>query len=225
VLHAPRLGDERGTFWVFAPGEYHCGRVERERHWDYRGLYLDADALASLSDALETEHGRSLFVPPGLYEDRQLADVLLDVHRRAETTAPPLERQSLWTLALGTLFGRYGKPKPSPSGREIGKQRLALVREYIDTHFREEIAIDELARLCGVSRFHLIRSFRATYGIPPHAYLNQVRLGAARRLLAAGRSGVDAAADAGFYDQSVLARMFKRAFGITPREYAHLARR
>lgn len=214
-----------GTFWVFAPGEYHCGRVEPERHWHYRGIYLDDDVLRSVADGFDADRARRLFVGPGLYDDRDVASVLLDVHRRVETNAPSLERQSLWTLALGMLFGRYGKPRPSVSEREIGPKRLALVRDYIEAHFREEIPIDELARLCGVSRFHLIRSFRAAYGIPPHAYLNQVRLGAARRSLAAGRSATDAAIEAGFYDQSVLTKMFKRAFGITPREYAHLARR
>jgi AraC-like DNA-binding protein len=99
---------------------------------------------------------------------------------------------------------------------------MARVRDYIDAHYERDIPIDELAALVGLSRYHLMRAFCKEYGLPPHAYANQVRLIAAKRLLAAGRTAADAAASAGFYDQSHLNRVFKRAYGITPGAYAAL---
>ena len=68
----------------------------------------------------------------------------------------------------------------------------------------------------------MMRAFTREYGMPPHAYTNQLRLSEARRLIAAGHRLSDAAASAGFYDQSHLTRMFKRAYGVTPGVYASL---
>jgi AraC-like DNA-binding protein len=58
----------------------------------------------------------------------------------------------------------------------------------------------------------------------PHAYLTQVRLDAARRALTAGLPLTDVALSAGFYDQSALSSHFKRAYGVTPAQYARATR-
>ena len=65
-----------------------------------------------------------------------------------------------------------------------------------------------------------IRAFRKEVGLSPHAYLNQLRLLEARRLIAQGRAPADVATQVGFYDQSHLIRHFKRVYGITPGQYA-----
>jgi AraC-like DNA-binding protein len=69
-----------------------------------------------------------------------------------------------------------------------------------------------------------MRSFRKEYGLPPHAYANQLKLIAAKRKLQAGLPPAEVAADVGFYDQSHLTRVFKRAFDLTPGRFASLHR-
>ena len=71
---------------------------------------------------------------------------------------------------------------------------------------------------------HLIRRFRAAHGVPPHAYLVQIRLLRARRLLAAGERPAAVAAACGFADQSHLGRWFRRAYGLAPGAYRALCR-
>ena len=70
------------------------------------------------------------------------------------------------------------------------------------------IGLDELAEAVGVSRFRLSPSFEAAYGLPPHAYLVQLRLARAWRMLAAGSTPVTTASALGFADQSQLGRWF-----------------
>lgn len=72
---------------------------------------------------------------------------------------------------------------------------------------------------CGVDRFRLTRAFKAAFGLPPHAYLVQLRLSMARRLLARGAQPAEVASDLGFADQSHLGRWFLRAYGLTPAAY------
>lgn len=107
--------------------------------------------------------------------------------------------------------------------RQEHDPRLPLValraRDYLHAHFRRDLGLDELALACGVDRFRLTRAFKAAFGLPPHAYLVQLRLSMARRLLARGAQPVEVASDLGFADQSHLGRWFLRAYGLTPAAY------
>lgn len=211
-----------GTVWVFAPGEYHCGEVWEDAHWQYRGIYLDQRGLEALARILSEESATRLWVPPGLYRDAQLARLLLHAHRCFDEQTSLLERQTRWWAAMGVLFGRYGEPKPQPEARRASPRALRLARDFIAEHLARNISIDELAAVCGLTRYHLMRSFAREYGLPPHAYANQLRLLEARRLIGAGHTPADAAIAVGFYDQSHLTRLFRRAYGLTPGAYARL---
>ena len=72
----------------------------------------------------------------------------------------------------------------------------------------------------GLSRFQLLRGFAHEMGLPPHAYRMQRRVVLARQLIARGAALADAAASAGFADQSHMTRAFVRLLGVTPASYA-----
>jgi AraC-like DNA-binding protein len=70
-----------------------------------------------------------------------------------------------------------------------------------------------------MSPYALLRAFRDETGLPPHAYLNQLRARLARRLLDGGLAPALVAAEAGFADQAHLTRHFKRVVGVPPGSY------
>ena len=84
---------------------------------------------------------------------------------------------------------------------------------HIEATFEQKIALQELAEL-SLHRFGTV--FRREVGLPPRRHLSRVRVRHAGRFL---RQGVPAAVEAGFYDQSQLARHFKSFCGVTPGEY------
>lgn len=81
------------------------------------------------------------------------------------------------------------------------------------------LSIADIASKLGVSREGFIRWFRRHTGMTPHAYRLVHRLNRARGLLAAGTMPAQAAAEAGFADQSHMGRHFRRAFGVAPGNY------
>ena len=83
----------------------------------------------------------------------------------------------------------------------------------------EPVSARALSALVGLHPAYLNRVFSARVGMPPHAYLTDLRVQRARELLAAGRPLSGVAYDTGFADQSHLTRCFKRAVGITPGAY------
>jgi AraC-like DNA-binding protein len=97
-----------------------------------------------------------------------------------------------------------------------GRSAAARARELIDASAGEDLTAAQLALAAGCSRFALHRAFVAAYGMSPGEYQRLRRLRMARQLLAAGCPIGDAAAQAGFADQSHLTRWFGRCYGITP---------
>jgi transcriptional regulator GlxA family with amidase domain len=128
------------------------------------------------------------------------------------------ESYSIWVAS--ELVTRHADHRPA--ARAIGKEHKAvkLTQDFIQANSTENITLARIAKLTGLSTFHLIRVFTAQVGMPPHAYLNQVRINHARKLLAAGRSIARVASETGFVDQSHLSKHFKRLLGVTPGKYA-----
>jgi AraC-like DNA-binding protein len=97
-------------------------------------------------------------------------------------------------------------------------------RDYLAAHFAEDVTLDALAQAAALSKYHLVRVFAAEVGLPPHAYLTELRVAAARRLIARGRGIADAAYATGFATQAHLHRHFRRAWGVAPGQYARAGR-
>ena len=108
-------------------------------------------------------------------------------------------------------LGRQANRNASPS--------VATAIQRLDDAPEIPVTLTELASLCGVSRFQLLRGFARQVGTTPHAYVIQRRARVARRHLAAGKSPANAALLAGFADQSHMTRAFARHFGVTPARY------
>jgi AraC-like DNA-binding protein len=85
------------------------------------------------------------------------------------------------------------------------------------------VTLSELAHLVGLSPFYLLRVFEQEVSIPPHAYLESVRIRRAQRLLACGIPLAQVAYDLGFSTQSHFTHRFKRLLGVTPGQYVSSA--
>lgn len=96
------------------------------------------------------------------------------------------------------------------------KQR---VMEYLHTHFADEVSLDALAQVAGLSPFHFSRMFKVSLAQAPHQYLNHLRVTHAKRLLLEGKALADIALACGFASQSHFNRAFKQTVGVTPGYY------
>ena len=103
-------------------------------------------------------------------------------------------------------------------------EKLKTVLQYIQEHYQKPVTVGELARLCHFSEYYFMRFFKQYMNMTCVEYLNQYRMEiAAGRLAWSGSSVTDIALDAGFNNLSYFNRVFKRSFGMTPREYREFA--
>jgi AraC-like DNA-binding protein len=136
--------------------------------------------------------------------------------------APALEQETRWLEVAAQLFE---SPDDVVEAPQLVSRVVKRAREYLHAHAEEPVSLEELARVADASKFHLVRAFHRTVGLPPHQYHLQLRLSRARALLATGASPAEVALHLGFADQSHFYRAFKRAFGITPGAHMALFRR
>ncbi len=100
---------------------------------------------------------------------------------------------------------------------------IARAKKLLEDRFAEDVRLEHLEAEIGLSRFYLVRRFRAEVGMPPHAFQLAMRLDRARVLIAEGMALADVASRCGFTDQSHLTRHFRRATGVAPGAYARSA--
>lgn len=208
-----------GSIVLINPGEVHTGHAADDDGWVYRMLYPEATLLQqAASEAAGRERGIPYFPQP-VIRDAHLTRLIRQLHRTLEQSDSHLARQAQFLETLVQLVLRHADDRPGLSRPSGPHRAVQQTRAYLEAHFTENVSLAELTEVAGLSRFHLTRLFRQTLGLPPHAYLTQVRVRKAKGLLTAGLPIAQVAAETGFTDQSHLTRHFKRVVGVTPGQY------
>ncbi|NEO86793.1 MAG: helix-turn-helix transcriptional regulator [Spirulina sp. SIO3F2] len=107
-----------------------------------------------------------------------------------------------------------------PPEQRLERQRLAQVIDYIEAHLTEDLSLQDLAIVSGLSKFHFSRLFKQAFGMTPHRYLMQRRVERAALVLKREDWAIaQVAQQFGFADQSHFTRVFKQMKGVTPRQF------
>lgn len=97
---------------------------------------------------------------------------------------------------------------------------LRRARDHADRHYAEPIDVESLAAVAGLSKYHFLRLFRATYGLTPGEYVSQRRIERAQDLLrATGLSVTEVCVAVGFSSLGSFSSRFKAMVGETPSEF------
>ena len=93
--------------------------------------------------------------------------------------------------------------------------------DYInDNYTSEKISSEHLASLCGISQPYFRRLFAKAFSVSPAVYIRNLRIKLAKELLSSGEYTVtDVAMLSGFNEAAYFSREFKRAEGVSPKEY------
>lgn len=199
------------------PGEVHDGHpISDSRRWWM--IYLHPSVIAASWRECGGEGDCELQYPAR--DDPGSAGLLVELARR--TRQADCDRSGVDELLM-MLVARIGRLRGLRSPVQDGT-RLADAQALIDADPSRTVRLQDLAEVCGLSRFQVLRGFVRRTGLTPHAYQVQQRLHLARDLLRRGEALAHVAVAAGFADQSHLNRRFIRVFGYTPGAFARAVR-
>lgn len=127
------------------------------------------------------------------------------------------------------LLVLHNKAQMKPfRGQEIVKKstktelyrRLSIARDYIQTHFTEDVNLSELSRVACLSPYHFHRAFKNTFKITPKKFVTYLRIERTKWLLQNKCSSVQMICnEVGFRDVSSFTRLFTQWSGMTPSAY------
>ncbi|WP_109353957.1 helix-turn-helix domain-containing protein [Sphingorhabdus sp. EL138] len=131
-----------------------------------------------------------------------------------------LRAEALASLLLADTFQQLENKDEQENRHHLSPQKLNLITAFIDEHSDQQITVDMLANLAGISKFHFTRMFKAETSLSPYQYVLRHRIRKAQNLLAnSQRSLAEIALDAGFSSQSHLTDAFIRVIGVPPGQF------
>ncbi|WP_049764635.1 MULTISPECIES: helix-turn-helix domain-containing protein [Chelativorans] len=200
------------------PGETSFCAFDGVNDSSYRVIVISPAALQAIYEDIT---GRPSNAPH--FRDHIIADPAIwqsFACTHAELTSPMsrLEASSLLRDLVVQLLARNLSSTRVPRCTRHSSG-LEIVRSYLHDQIAANPSLEELAAIAGLSPFHFSRLFRQTFGLPPHAYQNHLRIERAKELLKGGNSAAAIAHDLGFSDQPHFIRHFRRQVGVTPQRY------
>ncbi len=202
------------------PDIVHTGEPAKAQGFRIRALYPTLEQLQAVASELQGCPSTAPFFQNVRIDDTQATRHFLQLHRALTTDSDPLVVETLYFNTMAYLIEHYAELKLSP--QTLGDERRAVQQaiDYIQSNYGARLDLAALASEVGFSRYYFLRVFHQTVGMPPHAYVQNVRVQRAQDLIRQGESLASVAHAVGFSNQSHLTRSFKRFVGITPGAFA-----
>ena len=205
-----------GDILLFSPGDSHgCAQTDGGT-LEYRSIHVKPEVMLALAAECTGQQALPAF-PDSVIRDGEAAGYLRDLHELVMTEGPVLCREERWRLLVSLLLERYGAEAPQSAPR--CRDEVARACTFMETHLEESISLEMLCDHTGLSKSTLLRAFVREKGVTPYRYLENIRVGEAKKLLAQGVPPVEAALRTGFSDQSHFTVFFSRFIGLPPGAY------
>ena len=207
---------KKGNILLFNPGDNHACVQSDEGTLDYRGFNITKEVMLDLAEEVAGRRELPVFSKTVIF-DEEVTCYLHPLHELVMKGSCEFGKEETLLLLISLLIQRYGQPSPScipECPKEIEKACA-----FMEQHFADRIYLDQICRYAGLSKSTLLRAFTRSKGVTPYSYLENIRIGKAKKLLEQGVPPIEAAMQTGFSDQSHFTNYFNRFIGLAPGLY------
>lgn len=209
----------RGNIVLFNPGDNHACVQSDDGALDYRGLNITKEIMLDLAEEVTGKRKLPGFSQTVIF-DEEITCYLRPLHELIMSGSSEFDKEENLLLLLSLLIQRWGQSFEAcvPECREEIEKACA----FMEQHYTEHIYLDQICRCANLSKSTLLRAFTKSKGVTPYRYLENIRIGAAKRLLEQGAPPIEAALQTGFSDQSHFTNYFTRFIGLSPGVYREI---
>ncbi|OVE70298.1 AraC family transcriptional regulator [Clostridium diolis] len=211
---------ETGDLIVFNPGDIHtCEQID-DRTLDYRCINIKKDVMKKITFEITGKEYLPNFMEFVLFRN-ELTSSLKELHLMIMDEEKNLKKDELFLFIMEQLIREYSNPVSEMTIQEASAE-IKTVCDYLENNYMENITLNQLSNLTGLSKYYLLHSFTKQKGISPYNYLQTIRIGKAKKMLEQGVAPIDVAFKTGFTDQSHFTNFFKKLIGLTPKQYMNI---
>lgn len=210
---------KKGNIVLFNPGDNHACVQSDDGTFDYRGFNITKEVMLDLAEEVTGNRELPVFSQNVIF-DEEVTCYLHPLHELVMKGSCEFGKEENLLLLISLLIQKYGKTFESciPECRDEIEKACA----FMEQHYAERIYLDQICRCAGLSKSTLLRTFTKSKGVTPYSYLENIRIGEAKKLLEQGIPPIDAALQTGFSDQSHFTKYFTRYIGLAPGIYREI---
>lgn len=121
-------------------------------------------------------------------------------------------------LVIGLNEACYKYPDAFLEKARYNRKVIDII-DYITQHLGDDLSIDKISDKFYISKYHMMRIFKAETGYSVHQYIMEKRILKARDLIISGEPAMAASLESGFHDYSTFCKAFRKATGKLPSDY------
>src|SRR5690606_27149925 len=138
--------------------------------WTYRAFYPNVTLMRQIAREISVQDwDMPTFTSPSLI-DPQLSQQLATLHRAIEYSKTPLVKDTLFRQAIGLLIRKHANNQNNKLRISRDNRAVAIAQEYLQTHYAEDVSLEDIAHEACLSPYHLSRIFKEQLGLPPYKY-------------------------------------------------------
>lgn len=209
-----------GDLILFNPRDNHCCAPIDGEPLDYRAVNIRPEVMERTAWEITGRRFMPHFTCNVVFHS-DITHALAALYDAVLRRAPGMEKEEALFFLLEQVLEDYSAPFREEDA-PVRDGRIQPLCAYMEEHFSENITLDQLAKMTSFGKSWLLRAFTRQVGVSPYRYLQTIRMERAKKLLEQGTPLIDAAALAGFSDQSHFTHYFKDFTGLTPRQYQRI---
>ena len=159
---------EPGQVVHLAPGVEHRTKIAPGTR--ATSLWVEAERASVLRTGLGLRHKQPVFRLEDAQRVAAMAATLV-----AESKAGGAGLVLLSDAIVDALLTLVHRQIPAEKGSTAKDPRVSAALEYAQDNYAEDISVDDMAQVAGISRFHFSRLFREQTGMSPYRFLTETR--------------------------------------------------